>query len=368
MNEPIRILNLATAMNMGGSETMMMNYYRNMDRTKVQIDFLVNRVARGVYDNEIEELGGKIYRMCPIYPQYFNKYKRMLKKFFDEHKEYKVVHSNMSELGYFALKEAYMHGVKTRICHAHNTPNNIDVKTIFREYFKYKMKPYITHRFICGYDAGDWLFGKEYHNQFIMMKNAIDAKRYRYSETVERQVRCELGIDKKFVLCHIGRFAKQKNHMFLIDIFNEVLKLNNNSILILIGEGDLKDSVLNYAKEKGIMENILYLGKRNDVYRILQVVNCFVFPSLFEGLGITVIEAQAAGTLSVVADTIPREAYITSNVLPLSLKLPPKAWALEIANKASQFIKRDTYREIVNSGYDIVNNAKWLEDFYLHNS
>ena len=151
---PYRVLNMFTIMDRGGAETMVMNYYRHIDRTKVKFDFLVHREQRGAYDDEIEALGGRIYRMCPIYPQNFARYERDIRVFFQEHPEYKIVHSHMSELGYFAFREATEQDIPVRICHAHNAPHGFDMKMIMRTYFKKRMMPYLTHLFMCGLESG----------------------------------------------------------------------------------------------------------------------------------------------------------------------------------------------------------------------
>ncbi len=210
MSEPIRILNLFTIMNRGGAETMVMNYYRNVDKSKIQFDFMVHRTERGAYDDEIEAMGGRIYRMCPIYPQNFAKYKNMLKVFFDEHPEYKIIHSHMSELGCFAFIEAQKHGVKVKICHAHNAPvresMNIKEKAqlIFRDYFKKKMLPYSDFLFVCGEEAGLWLYGKENKDKFIMMNNAVDAQKFRFDEEKRQKTRAELSLGDKFTILNVG--------------------------------------------------------------------------------------------------------------------------------------------------------------------
>lgn len=176
-----RVLNLFTIMNRGGAETMVMNYYRNINREKIQFDFMVHRQEEGAYEQEIRELGGKIYRMIPIYPQNFRKYEKMICDFFDAHDEYDIIHSHMSELGYFVLKEAKKRGVPVRICHAHNAPHGWDLKMFMRTYFKWQIKKYYTHMFVCGIESGDWLFGKKNRDKFIMQNNAIDAEKFKYT-------------------------------------------------------------------------------------------------------------------------------------------------------------------------------------------
>ncbi len=236
----IRILNLFTIMNRGGAETMVMNYYRKIDRTKVQFDFLVHREQKGAFDDEIKELGGKIYHICPIYPHNFSKYKRMAAQFLDEHPEYHIIHSHISELGYFMLKEAYKRNIPVRICHAHNTYYGWDLKMFVRIYFKLNIRKYVTHMFACSMDAGEWLFGKRNHDRIRVINNAIDTSLFQYKESVRENVRKELGIQGKFVIGNVGRFEKQKNHTFVIDVFKKICKKRDDAVLLLVGGGKIE--------------------------------------------------------------------------------------------------------------------------------
>lgn len=366
MSEPIRILNLFTIMNRGGAETMVMNYYRNIDKSKVQFDFLVHRQERGAYDDEIEAMGGRIYRMCPIYPQNFGKYKKMLGAFFDEHSEYKILHSHMSELGCYAFMEAHKRGIKVKICHAHNAPHGFDFKTILREYFKLRIRPYCSHMFMCGYSSGEWLFGKKNSKYFIQVNNAIDAQNFKYNQKVSSKMREELSISEDaLVFGHIGRFNTQKNHSFLIDIFNEIQKKRENSVLLLVGNGDLEKEIKNKVKILGIESKVLFLGVRDDINRIIQSFDVFLFPSLFEGLGIVLIEAQAAGIPCITSEkVVAKEAAITNLLNYYPLEKDAKDWA-DRALELTKIVKTDTTKNIASAGFDIKANAKWLEDFYL---
>lgn len=352
-------------MNYGGAETMVMNYYRNINRDLIQFDFMVHREKRGAYDDEIESLGGKIYRMIPIYPQNFMKYKKMISDFFDEHTEYQIIHSHMSELGYFVFQEAKKRGIPVRICHAHNAPNGWDLKMFVRTYFKHMSKKYITHMFICGKEAGDWLFGKKNENKFIMMNNAIDAESFRYKEEDRLAIRRKFKVDDKIVIGHVGRFNLQKNHMFLIDVFGEIHKLNDDSVLFLIGEGEEKSKIEKLVKEKNLENSVQFLGLRNDIPDLMQGFDAFVFPSLFEGLPVTMIEAQAAGLPCFISSQIPQECIITQNVDSISLQKSVQEWAKLILYKIELYQRKDAYEEIVAQGFDIKTNAKWLEEFYL---
>ena len=362
---PIRVLNLFTVMDRGGAETMVMNYYRHIDRTKVQFDFLVHREQRGAYDDEIEALGGRIYRMYPIYPQNFARYKRDIRVFFKDHPEYRIIHSHMSELGYFAFKEAAKQGVPIRICHAHNAPHGFDMKMIMRDYFKKRMMPYLTHLFMCGVESGRWLYGKENENRFIMLNNAVDASAYTYNPAKRTEMRLQLELTDELAVGHVGRFNQQKNHPFLLEIFAALLKKEPNAVLLLVGGGTDMQRIQAKAQTLGIAEKVRFLGVRSDVADVMQAMDVFVFPSLYEGLGIALIEAQAAGLPCVVSDTIPHEAYLTDLVDSESLSAPAEKWAEKIL--AKQAIPRtDRRTEIAAHGFDITTEAVKLQEFYIN--
>lgn len=371
MSEPIRVLIMDTVMDRGGSEAMTMNYMRNMDRTKVQYDFLVHRSYKGAYEDEILSMGGKIYRICPVYPQFFLRYKVEIRRFLKEHPEYKIIHSNTMELGYFAYKEAHKQGVPVIICHSHNTPNGFDLKMVVRTYFKIRMRKYVTHMFACSQEAGKWLFGKRRLSQVKVIKNAIQAQEYEYDEIKRQKIRLEMGIaDKHFVIGHVGRFFPQKNHDFLVDIFYEIAKKKEESILLLVGGGERgnQDPHVQRIKEKveklELTEKVIFAGVRSDVPDVMQAMDAFVFPSIFEGFGIAAIEAQASGLPCFVsADVIPQDINLSDLVHYISLKLSAQEWA-EYILRHVQEERKSRVNEIVAAGFDIVENAKQMQELY----
>ncbi len=374
MSEPIRILNLFTIMNRGGAETMVMNYYRKIDKSKIQFDFLVHRNQKGAYDDEIEAMGGRIYRMCPIYPQNFKKYKKMLQDFFNEHNEYKIIHSHMSELGYFAFKEADKRGINAKICHAHNAPHakneslSEKIKHIMRDYFKLRIRKYTDYMFVCSQEAGNWLFSEKNKDKFIMMNNAVDAEKFSYSKSHRNQIRQELNLKDEFVILNVGRFNLQKNHSFLIDIFNEIQIKHPNSKLLLAGNGELENEIQQKVKKLNLQNKVMFLGLRDDVHKILSASDVFLFPSLYEGLPVTMVEAQCSGVKCFISQSIPQQCVLTDNVTALNLDLDAEKWADEILKFKDGYERISQYKNIVNKNFDISSNAKWLEEFYLERS
>lgn len=366
VTQPIRVLNLFTIMDRGGAETMVMNYYRHIDRRKVQFDFLVHRDRRGAYDDEIEALGGRIYRLCPIYPQNFARYKRELRAFFQAHPEYRIIHSHMSELGYFAFCEAERQGVPVRICHAHNAPHGFDLKMIMRTYFKKRMMPHLTHLFMCGMESGRWLFGPQSEDRFIMLNNAIDAAAYTYAPAKRTEVRRALGLADELTIGHVGRFNPQKNHPFLLEIFSALLKKEPTAVLLLVGGGEDMPKIQEKARALEITEHVRFLGVRSDVAELMQAMDVFVFPSLYEGLPVTMVEAQAAGLPCLISDKVPPECILTEglvDVLPLSAS--PETWAEKILEKR-ELPRTDRRAEIAAHGFDITTEAVKLQEFYLN--
>ena len=361
----IRVLNLFTIMNRGGAETMVMNYYRAMDRSKVQFDFLVHREEKGAYDDEILALGGRIYRMPSLHPKNWIRYKRMIRKFFKEHREYKIIHSHMSENGYFAFQEAKKQHVPVRICHAHNAPVKIGLKSPVRFYFKTGIRHYCTHMFACGEKAGLWLYGRKNADNIIIMRNAVDAKSFVYDPVLEESVKKEFGIEGCFVVGHVGSFKPAKNHRFIIDTFGEISNRKKNAVLLLVGEGELKKEIEEYAKKTLPKDSrVVFAGNRDDIPRILQGFDVFLFPSLWEGFPVSLVEAQAAGLPCFVSDRVSDECFITENVKVLDLNKPAREWAREILQKGESFYKKDMSETIISAGYDVQENVKKLSIFY----
>lgn len=359
--EPIRVLHVVTYMGRGGLETMLMNYYREMDRDKIQFDFLVHRGFEADYDQEILSLGGKIYRLPWLNP-FGKKYINELNQFFKDHPEYKIVHSHLDCMAGIPLKYAKKNGVPIRIAHAHSSNQTKDKKYLLKLIFKKNINKSATDLFACAQDAGTWMFGS---NQFNVLNNAINTKAYVVNREIGQEVREELKISEDaFVVGHVGRFAPPKNHEFIVEIFAEVLKVKHNSFLLLVGDGDLKREIEALTTELGIRDNVIFAGLRSDVNRILQAMDVFLFPSTYEGLPLSIIEAQAAGLPCLISDKVPIECQKTDLVRQIPLRESLTVWRDAVIDEG-KVLKRDTFEEISNAGFDICSNAKWLEKFYL---
>lgn len=366
---PVRVLMVFTILNRGGAETMVMNYFRRMDRNRVVFDFLVHRQERGAYENEIEHLGGKIFRLPPLNPLRMGLYKRAVSDFFEVHPEYRLVHGHCSELGYFIYKEAHKRGFDFIAAHAHNTPKGFDLKTPVRNALKHLIRPYLTHRFTCGEESARWFFGKRLAKGAIFLPNAVDARSFAFDRVKREEIRSRNGWDGRLVIGNISRFSRQKNHIFLIDIFACVLRKDPSALLILVGSGgNMESKVREKISRLGIGNSVVFMGSRSDIPDLLQGMDVFLFPSKFEGLSVAQLEAQAAGIKIVNSTAIPKEGTIIPELVDsLTLKHSAEEWA-ESVLRAKDHERRNRVREIVESGFDIDNNSKWLQNFYLAQS
>lgn len=363
--EPYRVLQEVTIMNLGGLETMIMNYYRNIDRTKIQFDFIVHRNAKGAYDNEIKQLGGNIFNLSPIRPGNYRRCFKEFDSFFDEHKEYRVVHSHLGDNSSFIARSAKQHRLPCRIAHSHVAGNKYDWRYPFRFYARCYHKGNVNQMFSCGKEAAKWLFPTKELDKVTIMNNAIETERFLYCKTISENIKKQLGIEDKFVIGHVGRFNKQKNHEYLIDIFKEVHDKEPKSILVLVGNGELEEEINRKVEDCHLKKDVIFLGVLENVNELLQGFDLFLFPSINEGLPVTVIEAQASGLQCVIANSISKEVKITDLVEFISLKQKPEYWADRILSRNNGYERRNMYEDIVKAGFDIKDNVKWLEKFYL---
>ena len=357
----IRVLQVVTYMGRGGLESMFMNYYRHVDRAQVQFDFLVHRRERADFDDEIEALGGKIYRLPRLVP-WSRRYLSALNRFFDAHPEYRIVHVHQDCLSSVILKAAARHHVPVRIAHSHSANQDKNLKYPVKLWYKRAIPRYATNLFACGKDAGAWMFGGA---PFQTINNAIDVTTYTYDPARRQEIRRRFGLEAKLTVGHVGRFNPPKNHPFLLDVFAALLKREPGTVLLLAGGGEDMPVIQDKAQALGIAGHVRFLGVRSDVADLMQAMDVFVFPSRYEGLPVTMVEAQAAGLPCLISDRVPPECILTDglvDVLPLSAA--PEAWAEEILKKRA-FPRTDRRAEIAAHGFDISAEAGKLQEFYL---
>lgn len=329
----IRVLQCVNNMHRAGLETMLMNYYRNIDRTRVQFDFLMHRPFRSDYDDEIEALGGKIYRAPRLTPQNYPAYFAYMKDLFAEHPEYKVIHSHIDSMSYLPLLAAKKADVPIRIAHSHSTGIDLDFKYPLKQYFRYRMNKVATHCFACGTEAGRFLFrGRE----FSVIPNAVDAAQYSYDETVRIRKRKELGISNQLVVGHVGRMTYPKNHEFLLCLFADVLKFRPDALLILVGTGEKESELKKKVSELHIDAAVRFLGNRGDVQELYQVMDIFVLPSYFEGIPLVGVEAQFSGLPCLFSYGVPQEVCFSKACRFRKLSDPLSAWVQDVLTLVSE--------------------------------
>jgi len=363
---PIRVLQVVTKMDRAGLETMLMNYYRHIDRGKIQFDFLTHRSEKGDYDDEILSMGGRIFNTYPVNPRCFTKYLADLKKFFGEHEEYRIVHSHIDSLSVFPLRAAKKAGVPVRIAHSHSNDFDRNVKLLFRYVCKSVLLSKASHFWGCSNAAVRFMFGKGVFNggEYTVLKNAIDSERFTFHQDTRTAARKELGLENKFVIGHVGRITYPKNHEFLIDIFAKIRAKNKDAVILLVGDGENKQKLREQVKKLGLVESVRFLGVRPDIPELMQAMDVFMLPSRYEGLGIVLIEAQAAGLPSLASDAVPDEAAVTDLVRFIPLSESAAFWAdAALALKGKERI--NTFEKLQQSGYDIVKAAEDLEKMYL---
>lgn len=367
-SKPIRVLQVIGIMNRGGAEAMIMNLYREVDKTKVQFDFVENSFEPAIYDEEILALGGKIYR-CPHFTgkNYF-KYKKWWKDFFDTHSnDYVAVHGHIGSTAAIYLNEAKKHGLFT-IAHSHNTNRNVTLKDYLYAILSYRTRFIADFFFGCSEEAGRSRFGNKIVNQnnYQNFANAIRVEDYKFNEEVRNKIRLEFNLkDDDFLIGTIGRLTHQKNPKMIYQIFKCIVESESKAKCLWVGTGELGNEIRNWIDNDNLQDRIILTGVRSDVPKLLQGIDCFVFPSLYEGLGVVIIESEAAGVPCVISNAIPKECILVDELVTVkNLKDTPNEWGKTVLSCAKH-CHLECHQEIINKGYDIKTTARWLEEFYI---
>ncbi len=346
----------------GGTETLWLNYFKHMDKNKFEVDFLVENESKIINREVIEALGGKLI----IIPSYKNPlyYMKIMQRIFKK-KEYDIVHSNMNTLSLFTLKAAKKAGIKIRISHSHSTSNKKEWKrNILKSILKIFSRKYPTNCFACSELAGKYLFGKNYYEsgKVTIINNAIDLNKFSFSSNYRYEIRNEFGIDKNTVLIgNIGRMLPQKNHIFLLKIIKEYIKLNSNVKLMILGDGPLKEKIVKKVVKLGLKNHVILVGTRVDAYKFYSAFDLFCLPSLYEGLPVVGIESQANGCPTLFSASITDEVGLNSNVQFESIDNKTDVWAADI----NDLIKKSRVENIKMEKYDIIEQTKRLERIYI---
>ena len=364
MSSPIRVLHVFASLDRGGAETMIMNIYRSIDREKVQFDFVVDDSNKKYdYEEEIEYLGGNIYRIPKYKAKNYFSYRSKWKSMLMSHNEWNIVHIHHTVPAFTYLGIAKKNQLVT-IVHSHTAGATKSIKSILKILSRFPLRYLAEYLFACSVAAAKWMFGNKC-SKAIIINNSIDSKRYIFSADKRDLMRTELNLENSFTIGHIGNFSKAKNYPFILDVFVEVLKIDPFAKLVLIGKNDNNPEVERRVKEMNLDQSVIFTGVRSDIPVLLQAIDVFLFPSLYEGLPVTLIEAQASGLKIFASDVITNEVAITDNIEFMSLNSSAEAWADRIMKYRDGYERKDTSQEIVAAGYDIQQSTKWLESFYL---
>lgn len=373
MVEPIRVMQIMGRMMGGGVEATTLNHYRFLDHDRVQFDFVVQSDSDNVPVEEIERYGGRIFTV-PSYKN-FTQYNSELHRVFKEEQP-DIVHSNMNALSVFPLRAAARANIPIRIAHSHSTSNPNEVaKNMVKNALRPFSKVYPTHLAACGTLSAEWLFGNKavQNGDVHYIHNAIDLHKFEFNAEKRAEYRASIGVqDNQLVIGQVGRFSAQKNQMFSLDVFREVLNRVPNAVLVFLGIGDTMEEVKQKAVELGMQNHVKFMGLRHDVAAWYSAFDVLLFPSLYEGLPLSLIEAQASGLPIVVSSCVTEEAFINIKLVTvMSLKQSPKQWADAIiqASRSSDLASRcHQITPLQAAGYEIRDSAQalqqWYEDLY----
>ena len=364
-----RVLQIIGIVCGGGVEAVIMNYYRNIDRTQIQFDFVVDGYEKTYLDDEIEAMGGKVYHVEPYRKNIFRYMGQIYKIVREGH--YEIVHSNMNTLSVFSLFPAWLAGAEQRILHNHSTAVKQEGKRSLMKQILRPFAPIFANRYAaCSELAGNWMYGKEKmkRGDITIIRNAIDLDQYAFSESTRAKYRQELGIGPDdFVIGHVGRFMFQKNHTFLIKIFREVKKVQHNAVLLLIGDGELRGKIEKQVQKYGLEDSVKFLGIRKDVQALYNAMDVFVLPSWYEGLPVVSVEAQANGLRSFFSTNVTAESGLTKSAEFIRLEDGAKIWAKNILQKGNGR-NENAANEMRASGFDIKEQAREVIRWYKINS
>lgn len=364
---PIRVLHILHTMNRGGTENAIMNYYRHIDRERIQFDFLLTDPNKCAFEDEIISLGGIVHRVPRLTMSNPIPYLKGVNHFFNIHPEYRIVHSHTSSKSVFPLYIAKRHNIPVRICHSHSSKSENGIKGFIRDILKLGLKKVATTFFACGEQAAEWLYGKKFldNGNVSIIRNVIEGDKFTLNLETRQKYRELLQVEESTLLIgHTARFNAAKNHLFLIDIFKELKSMIADSKLLLIGDGELREQITEKVNSLGLTNDVIFAGVVPNVYDYEQAIDIFMLPSLYEGLPLSIIEAQISGLKCFTTEgTVSKECSVTDLVNYLPLERGAKYWAEEIY-KAKDYNRYDRLDEIKKAGYDARTSAYELENIY----
>ena len=362
----VKVLQVLNELNIGGIQVFVMNVYRNIDRDTVQFDFLLSSPRKGAFEEEIEEMGGHIYRVTPRRESVV-KNLCDLKRFFKQHSDYDCVHCHFSNLSYITpLVYAKKVGIPIRIIHSHSTnlPNNIIHKCL-HSINKKRINHLATHFFACSDLAGTWLFGgSAAYKKMVLINNGIKTDDYKYNEIISRKMKEKFGVTGKTVYGTVGTFCEAKNHTFIIELFASLHEKNKDSVLLIAVVEPDNEIVKKMITEYNLQDSIKLLGLRSDISDVLQCYDCYLMPSKWEGFPVSLLEAQASGLLCFVSNNVTKQAKINHNVYYLDLDEGVEKWANVIESHMLGNTRIRDVDLIVEAGFDISKTSKELSLIY----
>ena len=361
MDRPVKVLEMIASLNYGGSQAMIVNLCRAMDRDKVQCDFIVDHPELMGMKDIVESLGSRIYIMPTFRGSNVSEVKKAWDRFFEEHPDYQILHSHSRSYASLYLPIAKKHGVKT-IIHSHNTSNGKGFTAFVKNMLQRPLRKQADYFFGCSKESGEWLFGDEVvkSDRFYVLNNAIDTDRFTYDENIRNEYRDMFRIGDEKVFIQVGRMSKQKNYLFTLDVFADLIKEDKNNKLFLVGNGELRDEIDQKIIDLHLEDHVNILEFRNDVDHLLQMADYFLMPSLFEGLSVAAVEAQASGITCLLSDRCDRNVNITG--LCEFLPLEKQTWVDRMKEEVS--LRPYTKEDIIKAGFDVNTTARWLEEFY----
>ena len=383
MNQQTIVLHVVGRLDIGGAESRIMDLYRNIDRQKVQFVFCQHTTDRCAFEDEVESLGGKVYHVPRFNVKNYFTYKKAWKDFFKAHPEIKVVQGHMTSTAAIYLPIAKKAGVEVTIAHARSAGVDPGIKGKITRFLRRNLYEKCDYRFTCSEMAGEAVFGDQnlIQKKAIFIPNAIEVDRFKFDKETRELIRYEFGISNKFVIGHVGRFSHMKNHKYMLQILEQCIKIEKEknlpeTVLMFLGDGEMKEEIMEQAVAMGISSRVLFMGNKRDVYRYYQAMDYFLLPSLYEGLPGTAIEAQASGLPGIMSDTVTREAVVTDLLQMRSIKEEPILWAEEIMKtsqtttgivlEGNQADNRCNYAQVVKqASFDVKEQAKRMQEFYL---
>lgn len=359
----VRVLQVIGSLNTGGSQAMIMNLYRSIDRSKVQFDFVIFHDDERMHEEEITKLGGIVYYIPAFNGKNIFNFVRNWKNFLTEHPEYRIVHGHVRSVAAIYLFIAKKMG-RVTIAHSHSTSNGEGFAASIKDIMQLPIRYIADYLFACSDDAGQYLYGK--YRKFEILQNSIECEKFSYNPLIRKKIRIQLGIEDAIVIGHVGRFVETKNQEFLVDLFYELQKKDRRYRLLFIGDGVLKEKIVNKCKNLEILSKVIFLGNKTNTQDYYQAMDVFILPSLFEGLGIAAVEAQAAGLPCILSEGIPKCVELTSNVAYLSLLDEKERWIDKINNFAQEEREiSNAVEQIKKAGYDVKVQASKIQKFYL---